>query len=95
MLEARDRAGIYLMLDLHAHPGAQNQHWHSNKPDALRVLLAASAFPGSHDQHLGKACRPGTSSNPAIAGYNIMNEPGDASGLKIKPFYDRAVAAVR
>jgi hypothetical protein len=32
---------------------------------------------------------------PAIAGYNIMNEPGDATGTRIKPFYDRVVAAVR
>jgi hypothetical protein len=33
--------------------------------------------------------------NAAVAGYNIMNEPGDALGTTVKPFYDRIVAAVR
>ncbi|MEV1121203.1 hypothetical protein AB0I91_39625 [Actinosynnema sp. NPDC049800] len=37
--DARDRLigrcaeqGIYTILDLHALPGAQNQHWHSDNP---------------------------------------------------------------
>ncbi|HTX02009.1 MAG TPA: cellulase family glycosylhydrolase, partial [Acidimicrobiales bacterium] len=32
---------------------------------------------------------------PAVAGYNLMNEPADESRAVIGPFYDRLVAAVR
>ena len=39
----------------------------------------------------GRRWPPATGATPAVAGYNIMNEPGDPDGDKLKPFYDRAV----
>lgn len=94
VLEACDRAGIYLMLDLHAHPGAQNQHWHSDNPTHYALFWQHPHFQ-DRTINIWEKLADRYKGNPAIAGYNIMNEPGDASGLKIKPFYDRAVAAVR
>src|SRR5690606_16660592 len=32
VIETCARHGIYTILDLHAVPGAQNQHWHSDNP---------------------------------------------------------------
>jgi hypothetical protein len=32
---------------------------------------------------------------PAVGGYNLLNEPGDPTGKTVKSFYDRTVAAIR
>jgi hypothetical protein len=45
--------------------------------------------------HLWEALAGRYRDNPAVAGYNIMNEPADAAGDLIKPFYDRVIGAVR
>jgi endoglucanase len=89
-----DRAGIYAILDLHALPGAQNQHWHSNNPSHWAHFWTHRHFQ-DRVVNIWEKLADRYRGNPAVAGYNIMNEPGDASGEKIKPFYDRVVAAVR
>jgi endoglucanase len=89
-----DRAGIYAILDLHALPGAQNQHWHSNNPSHWAHFWTHRHFQ-DRVVNIWEKLADRYRANPAVAGYNIMNEPGDASGEKIKPFYDRVVAAVR
>ena len=45
--------------------------------------------------HLWEALAARYRGNATVAGYNIMNEPADPDGAMIKPFYDRAVEAVR
>jgi len=86
--------GLYAILDLHALPGSQNMDWHSNNPTHHAQFWVHRHFQDRvvnlweklADRYKGRA---------AVAGYNIMNEPGDATGARIKPFYDRVVAAVR
>ncbi|MFJ2033327.1 glycoside hydrolase family 5 protein [Streptosporangium sp. NPDC087985] len=86
--------GIYSVLDLHALPGAQNQHWHSDNPTHI-----ASFWQHRHFQdravHLWEAIAARYRDQPWVAGYNPVNEPGDSTGKVIGPFYDRLVKALR
>lgn len=86
--------GIYSVIDLHALPGAQNQHWHSDNPTHI-----ASFWQHRHFQdrvvHLWEAIADRYKDHPWVAGYNPVNEPGDQSGRVVGPFYDRLVKAVR
>ncbi|MFC4534973.1 glycoside hydrolase family 5 protein [Sphaerisporangium dianthi] len=85
---------IYSVIDLHALPGAQNQHWHSDNPTHV-----ASFWQHRHFQdravHLWEVIADRYKDNPWVAGYNPMNEPGDVGGRVIGPFYDRLVKALR
>ena len=44
MVDACARHGIYTILDLHALPGAQNQHWHSDNPTQWAHFWAQRQF---------------------------------------------------
>jgi hypothetical protein len=85
---------VYSVIDLHALPGAQNQHWHSDNPTHV-----ASFWRHRHFQdravHLWEAIADHYKDNPWVAGYNPINEPGDVTGRVIGPFYDRLVKALR
>ncbi|GAA3640324.1 hypothetical protein GCM10022200_24960 [Microbacterium awajiense] len=88
------RHGIYTILDLHALPGAQNQHWHSDNPTQWAHFWAQRQFQDrvvNLWEHLAEHYR----GNPWVAGYNPINEPGDAHGTTIGPFYRRLEAAIR
>ncbi|GII76351.1 hypothetical protein Sru01_13330 [Sphaerisporangium rufum] len=85
---------IYSVIDLHALPGAQNQHWHSDNPTHI-----ASFWRHRHFQdrvvHLWEAMADRYKDDPWVAGYNPINEPGDVDGRVVGPFYDRLVKALR
>ena len=90
-----EKHGLYCILDLHAAPGAQNNAWHSdsygkaelfdieqNRDRFLRLWFFLA------DRY--REC-------PAIAGYDILNEP-DIPFIdepKIKALYDAATAEIR
>ncbi|MEV0967897.1 glycoside hydrolase family 5 protein [Microtetraspora glauca] len=86
--------GIYSVIDMHALPGAQNQHWHSDNPTHI-----ASFWRHRHFQdravHMWEAIADRYKDDPWVAGYNPVNEPGDVEGRVVGPFYDRLVKAVR
>jgi len=94
VVEICDRNGLYAMLDLHALPGAQNMHWHSDNPTHYAFFWQHRHFQ-DRVVHLWERLADRYRGNPAVAGYNLMNEPGDATNARVKPFYDRCVAAVR
>jgi aryl-phospho-beta-D-glucosidase BglC (GH1 family) len=89
-----DRNDLYAILDLHALPGCQNMDWHSNNPTHHAAFWQHRHFQ-DRVVRLWERLADHYKGNPAVAGYNLMNEPGDASGRRIKPFYDRCIAAVR
>lgn len=89
-----ERHGLYAILDFHALPGAQNQHWHSDNGTHRAGFWSYRHFQ-DRAVHLWEAIAGRFRGNPAVAGYNLMNEPGDPDGTVVKPFYDRAVQAVR
>ena len=94
LIDLCGRRGIYTILDLHALPGYQNQHWHSDNPTHWAHFWTHRHFQ-DRVVHLWEALADRYKDNPWVAGYNPMNEPGDASGEVIGPFYRRLEAAVR
>jgi endoglucanase len=93
-IDACARAGIYSILDLHALPGSQNQHWHSDNPTHW-----ASFWTHRHFQdlvvNLWEAIAERYRDHPWVAGYNPINEPADAVGEVLGPFYRRLESAIR
>ncbi len=86
--------GVYSVIGLHALPGAQNQHWHSDNPTHVAAFWNHRHFQ-DRAIHLWEAIADRYREHPWVAGYNPVNEPGDPSGKVIGPFYDRLVKAMR
>jgi aryl-phospho-beta-D-glucosidase BglC (GH1 family) len=87
-------AGIHSILDLHAVPGRQNQHWHSDNPTHWAEFWNHRHFQ-DRVVHLWEALADRYRDHPWIAGYNPVNEPADPSGEVIGPFYQRLATAIR
>jgi endoglucanase len=88
------RNGIYTILDLHAAPGGQNHHWHSDNPTHLPGFWEHAHFQ-DRVVNLWQALAERYAGNPWVAGHNLMNEPADPTGEIIGPFYARLVDTVR
>jgi endoglucanase len=93
-IDACAAAGLYTVIDLHAVPGAQNHHWHSDNPFHRPLFWQHRQF---QDRAVGlwEAIASRYADRPEVAGYNLLNEPADASGTALVDFYRRLVAAVR
>ncbi|TXN30904.1 glycoside hydrolase family 5 protein [Lacisediminihabitans profunda] len=88
------RQGIYSIIDLHALPGHQNQHWHSDNPTHLATFWDHPHFQ-DRVVHLWEALADRYKNRPEVAGYNPINEPSDPSNERLLPFYERVEKAVR
>lgn len=88
------RHGIYTIIDLHALPGYQNQHWHSDNPTHKALLWRHRHFQ-DRTVNLWEVIADRYRGNPWVAGYNPVNEPADPSGQAIMPFYRRLYEAIR
>jgi endoglucanase len=86
--------GIYTILDLHALPGCQNQHWHSDNPTHWAQFWVHRHFQ-DRVVHLWETIAARYADRPEVAGYNPVNEPADASSEVIGPFYQRLERAIR
>jgi endoglucanase len=88
------RHGIYTIVDLHALPGYQNQHWHSDNPTHKALLWRHRHFQ-DRTVNLWEAIAARYRGNPWVAGYNPINEPADPTEQAIMPFYRRLYDAIR
>lgn len=88
------RHGIYSIIDLHALPGRQNQHWHSDNPTHIAEFWNHPHFQ-DRVVHLWEALADRFKDRPEVAGYNPINEPSDPTGQVLPVFYDRLEAAIR
>ncbi|MFC7642329.1 glycoside hydrolase family 5 protein [Streptosporangium lutulentum] len=70
--------GIYSVIDLHALPGSQNQHWHSDNPTHVAAFWQHRHFQ-DRVVHLWEFMADRYRDNPWVAGYNPVNEPGDVA----------------
>ncbi|MEU6413045.1 cellulase family glycosylhydrolase [Microbispora sp. NPDC046933] len=86
--------GVYSVIDLHALPGGQHQHWHSDNPTHVAFLWQHRHFQ-DRVVNLWEALADHYKDNPWVAGYNPINEPGDPTGQVVGPFYDRLVKSLR
>jgi endoglucanase len=94
VVDACARHGLYTIIDLHALPGAQNHHWHSDNATHLPQLWQHPHFQ-DRVVHLWEALADRYRNNPWVAGYNPVNEPADESGTALGPFYRRLLGAIR
>ena len=86
--------GVTTLIDLHAVPGAQNHHWHSDNPTHRAQFWEHPHFQ-DRVVHLWEALADRYSDEIWVAGYNLMNEPADETREVVGPFYRRLVDAVR
>jgi hypothetical protein len=88
------RSGISSIIDLHALPGRQNQHWHSDNPTHLADFWNHPHFQ-DRVVNLWEGLADRFKDRPEVAGYNPINEPSDPSGEVLPVFYERLEAAIR
>lgn len=86
--------GITSVIDLHALPGSQNQHWHSDN-STHRALFWEHPHFQDRVVHLWEAIADRYRDDVRVAGYNLVNEPADESRAVLGPFYARLTSAVR
>ncbi len=84
--------GLYVILDLHAVPGWQNPDWHSDNQLRSSLFWRFKEFQDRFVALWEEFARH-YKGNPAVAGYNLMNEPvtGDTYGrlpYAYKPNWD-------
>jgi len=85
---------IYTIIDLHALPGFQNQHWHSDNPTHKALFWKHKDFQ-DRALHLWEVIAERYKDQPWVAGYDLINEPADPSGEKVFPYYKRLHDAIR
>jgi len=100
------RHGLYAILDLHAVQGWQNPDWHSDN-GSRQALFWSSRQHQDRFVALWEELARRFAGNPAVAGYNVMNEPvtGVPRGRFVNPYrtdwaplnavYRRVVGAIR
>jgi aryl-phospho-beta-D-glucosidase BglC (GH1 family) len=88
------RHEIYIIIDLHALPGYQSQHWHSDNSTHKALLWRHKHFQ-DRTVNIWEAIAEQYKGNPWVAGYNPINEPGDPTGEVIMPLYRRLCDAIR
>jgi aryl-phospho-beta-D-glucosidase BglC (GH1 family) len=93
-IEASGRHGVYSIIDLHALPGSQNHHWHSDNSTHEPHLWQHPHFQ-DRVENIWKAIAEHYKTNTWVAGYNLMNEPADESRAVVGPLYKRLFEAVR
>lgn len=84
---------IYTIIDLHALPGFQNQHWHSDNPTHRALFWDHRDFQ-DRALHLWEVIAGRYRDQPWVAGYDLINEPGDPTGKRVFPYYKRLREAV-
>ena len=86
--------GLYSIIDLHALPGRQNEHWHSDNPTHVAEFWQHRHFQ-DRVVHLWEALADRYRDRPEVAGYNPINEPSDRTGEVLPAFYARLEKAIR
>jgi endoglucanase len=86
--------GIHTIIDLHAAPGYQNHHWHSDNPTHQALFWRHPHFQ-ERVIRLWEVIADRYRDRPEVAGYNPLNEPADESGEVLPLFYERLVTAIR
>lgn len=86
--------GIRSILDLHAAPGSQNQHWHSDNPTHRAAFWTQRSF---QDRAIALWEQLATRyrDRPEVAGYNPLNEPAEPTGDVLLDFTTRVERAIR
>jgi aryl-phospho-beta-D-glucosidase BglC (GH1 family) len=74
VLDWCEKYGIYAILDMHAVPGWQNAHWHSDNENAVSLFWRHTHFQ-DRLKSLWREFARRYKDRAVIAGYELMNEP--------------------
>lgn len=88
------RHGLYTIIDLHALPGGQNEHWHSDNPTHVAQFWEHRPLQ-DRVVRMWEALADRYRDRPEVAGYNPINEPSDRTGVVLPAFYARLGRAIR
>lgn len=94
VIERCARHQVYTIIDLHALPGSQNQHWHSDNPTHVASFWIHKDFQ-DRALHLWEVIAKRYKNESWVAGYDLINEPADPTGEKVFPYYKRLRGAIR
>lgn len=86
--------GIYTIIDLHAAPGGQNGHWHSDTLFHRPQLWEQGDFQ-QRTVALWQAIADHYRDEPWLAGYNLLNEPAAENPEDLLRLYRLIESAVR
>ena len=86
--------GIYTIIDLHAAPGGQNGHWHSDTQFHHPQLWRQADF-RRRTLAIWQAIAARYFDNPWVAGYNFLNEPSAENPHDLVDFYHELEGVVR
>lgn len=94
VVEWARRYGVYVILDLHAVPGWQNPGWHCDNPYGVSLFWRETFY---QDQviALWRFLADRYKDEPAIAGYDLLNEPYAPSNEVVVSFFERLIPAIR
>ncbi|MDD5259792.1 MAG: glycoside hydrolase family 5 protein [bacterium] len=84
---------IYVILDLHAAPGAQNGDWHSDSAGKARLWQEKKYREELYA--IWRQLAERYKNEPAIAGYDVLNEAVGKNTRIIKEVYVRLTQAIR
>ena len=93
VIDWASKYGVYVMLDLHAAPGAQNHDWHS---DSLgRAELWTKKSNRAKVYKLWEFLADRYKDEPMVAGYDLLNEPVLDDAQLLNEFYRESIKAIR
>ncbi|OAL52055.1 glycoside hydrolase, family 5 [Pyrenochaeta sp. DS3sAY3a] len=94
VIESCRKHNIYVIIDLHTAPGGQNQDWHCDSGLTKALFWKFKEF---QDRVVNLWVEIATRyrNDPAIAGYNPLNEPADSEHVNVVAFYVRIEKAIR
>lgn len=93
-LEWAKKYNIYIILDLHAAPGWQNQGWHSDNPYGISLLWSDKNYQ-DRVKNLWVYIADHYKDEEWIAGYNLLNEPNAPSIEILNKVYREWTSAIR
>ncbi len=88
------RLGLYTLIDLHVLPGSQNGFWHSDNATHRAGFWGHPHFE-ERVLNIWRAIAARYRSNPWVAGYEPLQEPGDPTGRHIARFFPKLLDAIR
>ncbi len=87
------KRGIYVILDLHAAPGAQNHDWHSDSDG--KALFWTSPRNQQRALKIWEFLAKRYKDESAVAGFDLLNETVLGAPAKLNQFYRNAIARIR
>ncbi len=85
--------GVYVILDLHAAPGAQNNDWHSDSLGEAALWTKMSNRRRVYE--LWEFLADRYKDEPTVAGYDVLNEPVLDDTAVLNQFYRQTIKAIR